>query len=222
MTGGIFFDLDGTLTDPKIGITRCIQFALEQLGRPVPPADELIWCIGPPLRESFRTLVGERLADTALTRYRERFSETGLYENQVYPGIPQVLDTLCQHGVRLHIASSKPRVYVERILSHFELRAFFATVFGAELDGTRSDKSELLNHALGQVGLRPEQAVMVGDRAHDAIGARNNNMDFIGVLYGYGSAAELRGAGTQRLVDSPQSLLDVQPVLKMMKRKRGD
>ncbi|MCB1682841.1 MAG: HAD hydrolase-like protein [Pseudomonadales bacterium] len=218
MAADLFFDLDGTLTDPKIGITRCIQFALEQLGQPAPPMEDLIWCIGPPLIESFRTLVGERCAGTALTRYRERFTETGLYENQVYSGMPQVLDTLRHHGARLHVASSKPLIYVERILNHFELSAYFDTVFGAELDGTRSDKTELLNHALLETGVHPGRAAMIGDRAHDAIGAKNNNMDFIGVLYGYGDEAELRGEGAVHLADSPQSLLNMQPVLKLMSK----
>jgi phosphoglycolate phosphatase len=144
----IFFDLDGTLTDPKPGITRSIQYALQKLDHPtIPTEDELTWCIGPPLRASFVRLLGaENFADRAVSLYRERFSDIGLYENSVYDGISEVLTTLCQSCHRLFVATSKPHVFATRIVEHFGLRAHFEYVFGSELDGTRVDKSHLLEY----------------------------------------------------------------------------
>lgn len=209
MGATLFFDLDGTLTDPAPGITGCIRHALEQLGFAPPASEELLWCIGPPLQESFRRLVGEAAAGRALTLYRERYAEIGLYENQVYPGIEDTLLRLRGEGATLHVASSKPHVYVERILDHFALREHFVGVYGSELDGTRTDKSELLAHALGQCGASAQESTMIGDRSHDAIGARRNGMPFVGVLYGYGSLDELRAAGASRWVERPRELADL-------------
>ncbi|NKB57548.1 MAG: HAD hydrolase-like protein [Alphaproteobacteria bacterium] len=205
----IFFDLDGTLTDPKEGIARCIQYALETLGAPAPDTDDLLWCIGPPLKASLARLLDgdEDAAGQALALYRERFTETGLYENAVYDGISDVLSALQADGHSLFVATSKPHVYAERIVSHFELDGFFETVFGSELDGTRADKSELLAYASERIGIDVSDAVMIGDREHDMIGARNNGLLGIGVLYGYGTQEELQAAGAQRLVASPGSLL---------------
>lgn len=205
----LFFDLDGTLTDPKPGITRCIQHALAELDEPVPDTEALTWCIGPPLQQSFTTLVGERRCEEAVRLYRERFSEVGLYENSLYPGVVETLQALQQRGAILHVASSKPRIYVERILQHFELADHFQQVFGAELDGTRSDKTQLLAHALVQTACPAESAVMIGDRHHDAIGARNNQIEFIGVLYGYGQRDELADAGGSVFIHSPAELLEL-------------
>ena len=202
----IFFDLDGTLTDPKPGITRCVQHALEQLGEPVPPADDLTWCIGPPLQDSFATLVGAGQAAEALRFYRERFSEIGLFENALYPGVTDCLTTLTRSGGRLCLASSKPLVYVERILEHFGLTRFFDGVFGSELDGTRTDKRELLAYALQQTGSEAARSVMVGDREHDIIGANHNGMGSIAVLYGYGSRDELERAGAGSFAESPLAI----------------
>src|SRR5882762_6922364 len=141
----IFFDLDGTLTDPKPGITGSIEYALQKLDLPVPSQDELSWCIGPPLRASFATLLGgESLADRAVALYRERFADTGLYENSVYPDIEHVLAALRQSPRRLFVATSKPHVFAERIIDHFGLSGYFEHVFGSELDGTRANKAELL------------------------------------------------------------------------------
>ena len=205
----IYFDLDGTLTDPKPGITRSIQYALQKLDHPtIPTEDELTWCIGPPLRASFVRLLGaETSADLAVSYYRERFSDVGLYENGVYEGIGDVLTSLCASGHRLFVATSKPHVFAERIIDHFGLRDHFERVFGSELDGTRVDKSHLLEYALKQASVDPGKTLMIGDRSHDMVGAKNNGMKGIGVLYGYGSRDELLDAGAQHVCATPAAIL---------------
>jgi phosphoglycolate phosphatase len=207
----VFFDLDGTLTDPKEGITRSIQYALERLSALVPEMDDLLWCIGPPLRASLAQLLNgdDDAAGEALALYRERFAETGLYENAVYAGIPDVLKVLKSQGKRLFVATSKPHVYAERIVEHFGLGDYFEIVFGSELDGTRVEKTDLLQYVIAQTETDPSEAVMIGDREHDMLGARNNGLSRIGVLYGYGSEAELRAAGAEQLVSSPAELLQM-------------
>ena len=206
----IYFDLDGTLTDPKPGITRSIQYALRKLDHhTIPTEDELTWCIGPPLRASFVKILGtEDTADLAVSLYRERFSDIGLYENGVYDGIDDVLTTLGQSGRRLFVATSKAHVFADRIIDHFGLRHHFERVFGAELDGTRSDKSHLLEYALRTASVDPSKTLMIGDRSHDMIGARNNGIRGIGVLYGYGSKDELIEAGALHVCATPQAILD--------------
>ena len=205
----IFFDLDGTLTDPKVGITRSIQYALQRLDHPtIPTADELTWCIGPPLRTSFVQLLGgEHAADRAVALYRERFSDIGLYENGVYDGIDEVLTSLGALGHRLFVATSKAHVFADRIIDHFGLRRHFEGVFGAELDGTRVDKSDLLGYALKQASADPARTLMIGDRSHDMIGAKNNGINGIGVLYGYGSRDELLQAGARHVCATPAAIL---------------
>lgn len=203
----ICFDLDGTLTDPKPGITRSIQHALRSLGRVVPTEDELTWCIGPPLIQSLERLVGDRtVAERALVLYRERFGVVGLFENRVYDGIPEALQHLSGAGHRLLVATSKPRVYAERIVEHFGLGRHFAVVHGSELDGTRVEKTDLLAWIVEREGLDPATTVMIGDRSHDIVGARRNGLKTLGVLYGYGSRSELEAAGADGLCASPQGL----------------
>jgi phosphoglycolate phosphatase len=209
-------DLDGTLTDPREGITRCIQYALERLDRPVPAQDELLDCIGPPLHGSFvRLLDGDaQLATRAVLLYRERFADVGLYENVPYPGIAEAMDRLHAGGVRLYLATSKPTVYARRIVEHFDLAGRLDGTFGSELDGRLTDKAELLAHALEQTGLRPQQALMVGDRYHDVRGARANRMEAFGVSWGFGTREELLSAGAADVLDSVDqlaTLLDLQP-----------
>ena len=202
----IFFDLDGTLTDPKVGITGCVQYALEQMGAPVPSKDELTWCIGPPLLESFPRLVGADRAAEGVGWYRERFSTVGLFENVVYEGIPELLGLLSER-YRLYVASSKPLVFVDQILEHFGLDGFFIRTFGSNLDGSLADKSALLRYALAETGVSPQRALMIGDRSHDAVGAKNNGMDFIGALYGYGCEVEFEASGFARWVTQASELL---------------
>lgn len=198
----VFFDLDGTLTDPKPGIVRSIQYALERLGRPVPEEDALLWCIGPPLRSSFvQLLEGEEEADRAVALYRERFGDVGLFENALYPGIEALLTRLASSGRNLHVATSKPHLYATRIVEHFGLSACFGEVFGSELSGERTHKGELLAHALAESGAKASASVMIGDRSHDMIGAQKNGVAGVGVLYGYGSREELVRAGARTIVE---------------------
>lgn len=206
------FDLDGTLTDPKTGITRSVQYALNKLGRPVPDADDLTWMIGPPLIASFTELLGgTEQAPDAVRFYRERYSDVGLFENQVYAGIPLLLQTLRDRGVRLFVATSKLQVFARRILDHFDLSRFFVEIYGSELDNRNADKRDLIRHILDQERFDPARAVMIGDRKHDAIGAKANGLASIGVTWGYGSREELLAAGIDRLVDTPETLQE--PIL---------
>jgi phosphoglycolate phosphatase len=190
----ILFDLDGTLTDPFEGITRSIQYALEKMSARVPEADDLRWCIGPPLWDSFRVLLeteDKAEQDRAVAFYRERFTVTGLFENTLIEGIPETLEDLGTAGFKMHVCTSKPHAYAGKIVEHFELMRFFGKVYGSELDGTRSAKSELISHILEQENIAPSEAVMIGDRNHDLIGANANDVAGIGVLWGYGSHEEL-------------------------------
>ncbi len=205
----VLFDLDGTLTDPKPGITRSIQHALRKRGLPVPDMEALAPCIGPPLEQSFRERFGLAPDDAvrAVADYREYFEPHGMYENAVYPGIPELLAQLRAKGVRLALATSKPTVYAERILAHFELAPHFEHVVGSFLDGRRSDKAELVADALALLdGVPRERAVLVGDRMHDLLGARANGIAAIAVGYGYGARDELVGAGAERLAESVAAL----------------
>jgi len=209
-TDVVFFDLDGTLTDPKVGITRSIQFALEHLDVPVPSADDLTWCIGPPLHASFLSLLGtESRALRAIELYRERYSDVGLFENVPYEGIGQMLTDVAGSTRRLFVATSKPLPFAQRIIERFGLRDHFVRVFGAELDGTRSDKGDLLRYALKETSVDPTTAVMIGDRKHDILGAAKNGIPAIGVLYGYGSLEELTESGATRFCRSPGEIVDL-------------
>lgn len=202
------FDLDGTLTDPKAGITRSVQYALERLGRPVPEADELTWMIGPPLIAGFTKLLGSPAeVPEAVRFYRERYSDVGLFENEVYAGIPPLLHKLQEKGVRLYVATSKLHVFARRILDHFELSRFFVEIYGSELDNRNADKRDLIKHILDRERFDPARAVMIGDREHDSIGAKANGIAAIGVTWGYGSRQELLEAGAACLVDDPQGLV---------------
>ena len=188
----VLFDLDGTLTDPKAGITTCIAHALTAMSVPVPA--DLDWCIGPPLQDAFARILqtdDPAVVAHAVSLYRQRFSDTGLYENRVYPGIDDLLAGLRADSFRLYVATSKPRVFADRIVRHFGLSPYFAAVYGSDLDGTNRDKPALLEHLLDTEALDRTGTLMIGDREHDLIGARANGLDAIGVLWGYGSRAEL-------------------------------
>jgi phosphoglycolate phosphatase len=204
----LFFDLDGTLTDPAPGIVSSLAEALARLGEPARPIGELQRWIGPPLRDAFTELLGGHDAarvERAISFYRERFGRVGLFENRVYPGVPSCLEALRSQGWELHVVTSKPHVYARRVLDHFDLSRHFGRLFGSELSGERSQKDELIRHALEQLG-QQKRTWMVGDRCYDVAGARANALGAVGVLWGYGSREELLAAGAQQLVSSPREL----------------
>ncbi|MBQ7360088.1 MAG: HAD hydrolase-like protein [Lachnospiraceae bacterium] len=208
----ILFDLDGTLTDPKVGITTCVQHALKGMGIEEPDLDKLEPFIGPPLKDSFMQFYGldSEQAEQAIKLYRERFSTVGLYENEVYPGIPQMLQALKAKGKRLAISSSKPTVYVEQILKHFEIHKYFDIIVGSELDGRRTDKSEVVEEALRQLlggEKKPHQdVVIVGDRKFDVEGGQAHDITTVAVSYGYGPMEELKEAKPEFIVRSVPEL----------------
>lgn len=208
----LLFDLDGTLTDPKVGICTCVQYALSSMGIEEPDLDALEPFIGPPLKDSFMkfyNMSGEQ-AETAIAKYRERFQDTGIFENNIYPGVSEMLQMFMSKGMFLAVASSKPTVYVERILEHFNIRRFFKVVVGSELDGTRVNKDEVVEEALRQLfGDQPVdrgQVYMIGDRSYDIEGARRAGVESVGVTYGYGSMEELKAAKADYIVRSVEEL----------------
>jgi len=208
----MLFDLDGTLTDPQEGITNSVAYALEQYGIHVEDRSSLNKFIGPPLKDSFMEYYGftEDRAEEAVWKYREYFNEDGIFENKVYPGIPQMLQHLKDQGKILIVATSKPTVYAKRILERFELSQYFADVQGSEMDGRRTKKEEVISYALEQNQITDNaQAVMIGDREHDIIGAKKCGLDSIGVLFGYGSREEMEGCGAGQIVDTVQMLEDL-------------
>jgi phosphoglycolate phosphatase len=205
----ILFDLDGTLTDPRLGITSCIAHALRELNAPIPPIDQLAACIGPPLRDSFANFLqtdDKDLFERAIALYRERFAPIGLYENEVYIGVPALLSELSAQGARIILATSKPHIYARKILEHFELVHHFEQLFGSELDGRNDKKTDLIAHALRTVKFDPLTAVMIGDRGVDMSGGKASGLAAIGVEYGYGDAKELKAAGADQIVDSVATL----------------
>lgn len=191
----LLFDLDGTLTDPREGITRSVQYALAKLGIDEPDLTALEHFIGPPLLQCFMSTYGldEATGWQAVNHYRERFRVTGLYENRVFEGVPALLDALQAQGRTLYIATSKPTVFAAEIARHFGFDRYFTRIYGSELDGTRTNKVELLAHLLESEGLAPEATLMIGDRKHDLIGARSNGLQAVAVGYGFGSREELLG-----------------------------
>ncbi len=205
----ILFDLDGTVTDPETGITLSVAYSLEHFGIKVEDVRELRKFIGPPLQDSYIDFYGftPEKAIEAVAKYRERFSVTGIFENEPYPGIHQLLGKLKDAGYTLSIASSKPEIYTKQIVEHFELSPYFTEVCGSELDGRRTDKAEVISYALEKLGNPPaEEVLMVGDRKHDIIGAKKNGLRSIGVLYGFGDAEELNEAGADHIADSVEAV----------------
>jgi phosphoglycolate phosphatase len=164
----LFFDLDGTLADPAEGFTRCIAHALEVVGLPAVPRPRLELCIGPPLEDTFRELgAAPNQVDVLVEAYRDRYRETGIFENALYPAIPDTLETLRSKGYILHLATSKPTIFAERILEHFAIRSFFTHVFGSNLDGSLTHKRDLLVYAREKTGFDVAHAAMIGDRRFD-------------------------------------------------------
>lgn len=205
----ILFDLDGTLTDPKIGITSSVQYALQKMGIVADDIEELTPFIGPPLLNSFKEFyqMSDEEAKQAIVYYRERFTVKGLYENQVYLGMKELLDNLQQQGKILIVATSKPTEFSVKILEHFNLFQYFTAIIGSNLDGTRTDKGDVIEYALTNKNLAERsKIVMVGDRKYDIIGAKKNGIDAIAVTYGYGSYDELAAAKPDYIVSSVKDL----------------
>lgn len=204
----VLFDLDGTLTDPEVGITTSIRHAMAELGHPLDASVDLHWCIGPPLIDSFVQLLGgdRELGAAGVAAYRARYGVIGLFENEVYAGIPDLLAALVSDGRRLCLATSKPRVFAERILAHFDLARYFTAIHGSELDGTRVHKTDLIPWIVATEGLDVSSSVMVGDREHDVLGAAAAGIATIGVSWGFSAPGELARAGAAVIVSTPAEL----------------
>lgn len=206
----LLFDLDGTLTDPKEGITKSVAYALQALGIEASP-NQLTAFIGPPLKDSFKMYyhMTDEVADKAIQKYRERFNKVGIFENRAFEGIHTLLDGLKKQGKKLAIATSKPYVFAIRILERYELAEYFDWIVGSELDGTRSKKSEVIEEVLRQAEVSEAQrnnCLMVGDRKHDIEGAKACGVDALGVAYGYAEKGELEAAGATYIVKDIQAL----------------
>lgn len=210
--GILLFDLDGTLTDPFEGITRSIVYAMEKLGRTAPAADDLRWCIGPPLGFSFARLFetdDSALIDQAVGYYRERYSVTGKFENRLIQGVEDTLDDLASDGFRIVVATSKLKTYAVDIVEHFGLSRHISVVYGSELDGRNASKGDLIGHVLASEARAAADALMIGDRHHDIFGARENGVAGIGVLWGFGDKVELTEAGAASIAETPAGLTGI-------------
>jgi phosphoglycolate phosphatase len=206
----LLFDLDGTLTDPRPGIVRCIKHALDALRMPCPPDDVLASFIGPPLRRTFASLLetsDQSLVERAVALYREEYGQTGLFENRVYAGVPPMLARAREVASAAFVATSKLQAYADRIVRRLALEPYFAGVYGSELEGRFDDKADLLAHLLATEAIRSERAVMIGDRSADIVAARANRVRSVGGLWGYGSESELTEAGADMLCGSPDGLV---------------
>ncbi len=213
----VLFDLDGTLTDPGLGITNSVIYALDKFGISVEDRSELYKFIGPPLLNSFMDFYGfdEEKASQAVTYYRELYNVTGKYENEVYAGVPEMLQKLKEQGCHLLVATSKPEFLAKDILEHFSLSQYFCVIAGSDLEGVRNTKGKVIDYALKQFAKQmdisieqiKENAIMVGDRFHDIHGAKENEIASVGVLYGYGNREELEQAGTDYVAEKPENVV---------------
>lgn len=208
----ILFDLDGTLTESGEGITKSVQYALEKLGQPEPDLKKLEVFVGPPLLQQFMKYAGldEETAVKAVEYYRERYTDIGIFENEVYPGVEDMLEKLRGKGYILAVASSKPERFVKKVLDHFDLTKYFHEIVGSEMNGGRTSKADVIEEALDRLHMADhrDQVVMVGDKKHDVFGARKAGLKCLAVSYGYGSEEELKNANPLKIVDSAQEVLD--------------
>ena len=205
----VLFDLDGTLTDPGLGITNSVMYALRKFGINVSDRSQLYPFIGPPLRDSFRVYYGfsDEQCERAVRYYREYFKKSGMFENEVYDGICELLTRLKASGRTLVVATSKPEVFALEILRHFDLYKYFDFVAGATLNDVRNQKADIIKYALETLNITEKKsAIMIGDRKHDIIGAKETGLDSIGVLYGYGTYDELKNAGATYIADTPADI----------------
>ena len=206
----LLFDLDGTLTDSTEGIVRCLEYALERMGFDIP--EDTNKFLGPPLYRSFAEFCGmnEEQVNEAVRIFRERYSTVGLFENRVYEGVPEMLKRLRDGGKRIMIATSKPEVYAVRIFDRFGLSQFFEIVGGANINGTRNDKDEVIEYVLGQAGITDRSRVlMIGDRKQDVDGAHKTGLKCMGILWGFGSIEELTEAGADFIAETPEKAADM-------------
>ena len=206
----LLFDLDGTLTDSTEGIVRCLEYALERMGFDIP--EDTNKFLGPPLYRSFAEFCGmnEEQVNEAVRIFRERYSTVGLFENRVYDGVPEMLKRLRDGGKRIMVATSKPEVYAVRIFDRFGLSQFFEIVGGANINGTRNDKDEVIEYVLGKAGISDRSSVlMIGDRRQDVIGAHKTGLKCMGILWGFGSIEELTEAGADFIAETPIKAADM-------------
>ncbi|MEI5993391.1 HAD family hydrolase [Candidatus Enterococcus mansonii] len=216
----ILFDLDGTVTDSAEGIINSVSYALEKMNIQVPERTQLYSFIGPPLNDSFKQFyqLNDASAKQAVNYYRDYYQEKGMYENKVYQNIPEVLGMLKKAGCKLYIATSKPEMYAIKILTHFALANYFDGIYGASLDGNRSKKGEIICYALEKAKITNRQeTIMIGDRRHDILGAKENGLASMGVLYGFGAISELKDAGATYIVEKPADI-----VATIIKRKEDE
>ncbi|WP_238899875.1 HAD family hydrolase [Clostridium sp. YIM B02500] len=208
----ILFDLDGTLTDSGEGITKSVQYALKSFGILVDDLKELNKFIGPPLKDSFKEYYNfdEEKAQLGLVKYREYFAEKGIYENKLYDGIPELLEVLKKNNKKIVLATSKPEVYARQILQYFKIDKYFDFAAGADFEETRVNKGDVIKYALQEANIADlSKVIMVGDREHDIIGAKENNIKSVGVLYGFGDVIELTQARAEYIVKDTEELLNI-------------
>ena len=208
----ILFDLDGTLTESGEGITKSVQYALEKLGKPEEDLKKLEVFVGPPLLQQFMTYAGldEETGRKAVEYYRERYATVGIFENRPYAGVEEMLDTLCDKGYILAVASSKLEYFVKKILDHFALTRYFSEIVGSEMSGKRTGKAEVIEEVLNRLNMENHrnEVIMVGDKEHDVLGARKAGLECVAVSYGYGTEDELKQAQPLKIVDSVQGITD--------------
>ncbi|MDX8367066.1 HAD family hydrolase [Cytobacillus sp. IB215665] len=208
----ILFDLDGTLSDPKIGITKSVQYALKNMDIDEDDLDKLECFIGPPLQVSFADYYqfDEEKIERAIELFRERFKDKGMFENVLYPNIPRLLSQLKEQNYKLVVATSKPTVFAEKILNYFHIEQFFDLVVGSNLDGSRASKTEIIQHVLDEYNeTELNNFIMIGDRKHDIIGANNTGIDSIGVTYGYGSFEELSNVKPTYIANNVEKIREI-------------
>lgn len=208
MKRAVLFDLDGTVLDSQTGVFRSIEYAMNKLHLTMPPQSDLIAFLGPPIHQGFTTVchVPPHLVEDAVTYYREYYNDVGKFEASIYAGIADTLQRIRQDGKRCYITTSKPQVFAKQILSHFGITDLFDEIYGCELDGTRSEKADVLAYCLEQQGLKSGEVILVGDRLYDVNGAQKLSMECVGILYGYGTREELEAAGATYICDNTDEL----------------
>jgi phosphoglycolate phosphatase len=202
----LFFDLDGTISNNFVGIERCLNYGLGRLGFPLLSAEQIHPLVGPPFRESLPKLYPDIDVESALRLYRERYDQAGWLENELYEGVSEAVRRLHLQGFTIALCTSKPRVFAEKIITHFDLARYFDGIHGPEFDGRFDKKNELLAHLVKHYNVAPQQALMIGDRDKDVEAAKFAGTHSLGVLWGFGSKDELHSAGALHIIDHPSQL----------------